>query len=172
MFLKFPVGSILFAGAMVIAAAGGASAENWYVISASRNSAVLMDADSRKTAPVVTLNARVLHPGIREYQKHPIIASQFTFEFDCKANRMRTIAFSAVDVDGRTPEGLSSDKVREWSAIAEKDGAAVFKAFACDGTAPPEVIGRYKDFTDIESKYLMWLGDPDAGDFAHWKIAR
>jgi hypothetical protein len=145
--------------ALAAAVVGGVRAESWYVIAATRTGATIMDADSRKSDQGVYVTTRVVHPGIREFQGIPIIASQFRGEFDCKASRFRTVEFAAIDLDGHISPSLSTNKIRDWDAVEEGTPAGVIKRYACDGILPAKAGGPYKDFTDFEAKFLMWVGD-------------
>ena len=128
------------------------------MITATRTDATIIDADSRKSDGGVYVTTRVVHPGIKEYGGIPIIASQFREKFDCKAGRFTTVEFAAIDVDGRVPDGLSTNKARNWDSV-EEGTTGMIKHYACDGILPANAKGPYKDFTDFEAKFLMWAGD-------------
>jgi hypothetical protein len=144
-----------------------ASAETWYVISATPQGALIMDTDSRKSDQNSFITLRLVHPGAREYRGVPLIATQFRLEIDCKGKQFRTVDFAEIDVDGRIPTDLDSNKVRDW-----KDGpVSAARQFACDGQLPTKITGPMS-FTDIESKYLMWLEYGSGKDFDQYVLQK
>jgi hypothetical protein len=138
---------------------GSANAEAWYLISAARTGATILDADSKILDQNVYLVIRVVHPGISVYQSTPLIASQFKDEFDCKANRFRTVHFAMIDLNGHVAKDLATNEVHEWVTIDESTPAGEIKHFACDGALPKTAKAPYKDFADFYSKFLMWVGN-------------
>src|SRR5437868_4664906 len=97
---------VLLAAVCAVATTTIAFAEDWYEVSATRSGASIVDVDSRRQEQNAFIVMRRVHPGVEQYQGIPIIGTQFRLEFDCQGNRSRTIEFSAVDLDGRVPDGL------------------------------------------------------------------
>jgi hypothetical protein len=155
----------LLAAACGIAATTSALAENWYVISATRNGASIVDVDSRRQEQNAFIVMRRVHPGVRKIRGIPIIGSQFLLEFDCQKSRSRTVEFSLIDLDGRVPAGLRSDRVWEWETIVSGSDEEAAKDFACGGHLPASFGDPYPDFARFESRYLMWLGDENDAEF-------
>ena len=144
----------LFLGAAIATASvGGARAETWYVVEATRGGAIIIDADFRKSDQGrVYLTSRLVHPGINVNKNPPIIASQFKYEFDCKTLQFRTDEFALIDLDGRIPPGLSrsGDKLPDNVWRAAEDG----KPIKTRRTFPPRVLSR----TDCAVQYPVVSG--------------
>ncbi len=159
--------AVILVPLLIVLGSRCAMAESWYVVKADAQAARIIDADSRRLDQDGFVTIRVVHPGFDATKKLPIIATQFSLEFDCKGNRYRTIDFALIDVDGRIPAGLESNEVHEWSAVESDAPTNDFKQLACEGRLPPKATGPYK-FVDIESKYLMWLQYGAGKDFSEY----
>ena len=126
----------LVIGALAMALAGPAAAENWNAYSRSANNVFMADVDSIAETGGVT-SVRIAMVPLRA-EAGDYSHSVETYEFQCGRDRWR-----AAGVVEMGPDGAEGDRYpeegAEWTAVRADTMPAYLKQIACDGAraAPP-----------------------------------
>jgi hypothetical protein len=133
-------------GALVLAAASPAAAENWNAYSRSSNNAFMADVDSISQTGEITMiriSMVPLHGDPGDYSH-----SLETYEFRCGAARWRPAGVVELGPDGVEVDSFPEEDA-EWEAIRPDTMPDYLKQIACDGArADPPTWPTIRAFID------------------------